>query len=144
MSGSKFQSVSDSLAGLFFKAGAEPVPSKPQHKKRRSPFSLRFSDEEWNRLKVDAAGMPYAAYIKSCVFGKKRKRSTSKNVQLLARVLSVLGQSGAQQLLFTLIVAADERRIILDKDDEHQLRMVAQELASLRYELIAALGVKAE
>lgn len=127
-------------------AGAKK--GKPR-KRRQAPLSIRLTPEERARLVQDANGRPLGAYIKSRLFDdhtqkrKPRRRSPSKELQLLARVLRTIGRSGALSILGTLIVAANERRVVLSRDEDLRLRLANQELVSLRLELINALGVKA-
>lgn len=148
MSGATDKANWRSLTDSFNDSAAGAKKGKPG-KRRPAPLSLRLTPEERARLVEDANGQPLGAYIKSRLFDdnlqsrKPRRRSPSKELQLLARVLRTIGRSGALSILGTLIVAANERRVVLSRDEDSRLRLANQELVSLRLELINALGVKA-
>ena len=47
--------------------------SKQNQKSPRSPVSVRFNDEEWERLNVLRGNLPVATYIKGVVFSTDLK-----------------------------------------------------------------------
>ena len=144
MSGSDLK---DGLCDVFASFGTD---GSRRRKKRPSPVSIRFSDEERAFLKPFMHGEAFGPYIKRYVLkGHKIKRkrariAPSKQDQAIARVLRGLGRSGIAGVLNDLLLAVEEGRLFLDCDDELALRRAACEIASMRNDLVAALGLQSD
>lgn len=134
----------NSLSRAFSAASAINLRSK---KKRPAPVSMRFSDEERELLELHARGKALGPYLKQFVLKahqikrKPAQRSPSKQDQAIARALRGLGRSGVVGVLNGLLLAVEEQRLLLDPDDELEQRRAGCELASLRNDLVVALGL---
>ena len=73
-------------------AAEKQAPKKPRkaskRKRRRSPLTIRLSDEQWEDLEQLSSGISYGAYAKECMFNKKRlsRRSAVQDYEMLAHV----------------------------------------------------------
>ena len=116
-------------------------------KKRPSPVSVRFSDDERNRLVADAGGQPLGAYIKGRVFEDGpgyRGKSVVRDYEALARLLAGMGQS---ELLSNLDVLAREiefGNLALSPEAEFEIGVACACVLQMRDDLIYALGLRAE
>lgn len=136
MSGSKSQgglpSKFDAVAG-----------GRSKKRNRPPPVSIRFNADEHAALSKKANGETLGRYIKSYVLSghKTRSKSASKEQQTIAKTLRGLGQSGVSGALSTLLLAVEEGRLLIDREDEKALRRAATDVGLMRSDLIAALGL---
>lgn len=121
------------------------ITSKPKLKKRLAPLSVRLSKEQRTQLERDAIGMSLNAYVLSRLFDDakpaKRKRPLTKRDKAIAKALRRLAHSGIATYLASQIVAQEEGRLGLCKDEEETLREAYAECYR-RCDLMEALGVK--
>lgn len=130
------------------RAEAPAAPAKPVKPKRASPISLRLNEEERAQLERDAAGMSVSAYIRDRLFGdgasqrKTRGKFPVKDHKTLAQVLSALGRSGIARDLDALRSASAAGG--LDAAQARVLNRACDDVAAMRRDLVAALGLKPE
>lgn len=123
---------------------AAAVPNRPAPSPR---LTLRFTQDEIERLKSDAGSMTLSAYIRRQIFGSATasRKSTARrplaDQQALARLLGRLGQSGIPENIARL--AQDSRAGCLAVDDETEasIREACAFVRAMRDDLVAALGL---
>lgn len=114
-----------------------------------SPFSLRLTFEERARLEEAAAGMSLGAYIRQRLFDgdaaprRTRGKHPVKDHEVLARVLAELGRSRIANNLNQLARAANSGSLPITPEVESTLHEACEVVASLRGDLIKALGLPA-
>ena len=124
--------------------------SKQANKPKMLPFSLRFTAEERAWLDRRAGGKSLAAYIRAQVLGeaaKPRKKATRRpNVdqKALAQALGELGQSRLSSNLNQIAKAANKGTLPVSSKLAAELSQACDDIASMRSELIQALGLKSE
>ena len=115
---------------------------------RPAPFSIRFSEEERQRLEAQAGSMPLASYIKSVVFAddalkyRKRSKPPVAEQQLLAEVLARLGATRSSSNLNQIAKAINQGTLYVDDELEADLKQACAEVAWMRATLMQALGIK--
>ena len=126
------------------KSEAEKTPKAQKRKRRRSPLTIRLSDEQWEDLEQLSEGISYGAYAKECMFNKKRssKRSAVQDYEMLARVLAALGQSELFGKLDMLIEQSQQGTLDLSPNAEFELGLACACVIEMRNNLIEALGLK--
>lgn len=132
-----------SLADVF-KAGGVP----PKQSGRPAPrLTLRFTEDEIERLRSAAAGLSLSAYVRKSLFSGEaasRKGRTHRPVadqQSLARVLGLLGQSGIATNLDRLARYARSGCLSLDQPTLAEIDQACAHVRSMRDQLVAALGL---
>ena len=119
-------------------------------KKAPSPFSLRLSIEERQRLEQQAVGSSLGEYIRSCIFAddapvnKTRGRFPVQDEQALSQLLGMLGQSRIPQNINQLAKAANSGSLPVTPDTKKQLYEACRAIAWMRHQLVTALGIKSE
>ena len=120
------------------------IREKPK-KKRLSPLSVRLTAEQREQLERDAIGMTLNAYVLGRLFNKRSKRKPpTKHQQAIGRALRRLAHSGIATFLASQIVAQEEGRLMLCKNEESELREAYSECFRIRRDLVEALGLEAE
>lgn len=113
--------------------------------KRPSPVSIRFSAGEKESLEAAASGEALGPYIKRCVLRqhriKRKRKASTRQHETIARTLRGLGASGVYGVLHTFILAVEEGRLRLEKDEEMDLRQAAFDIAAMRDDLMSALDL---
>jgi len=115
---------------------------------RPAPFSIRFTDEERQRLEAQAGSMPLASYIKSVVFADEAPRYRSRRKppvaeqQLLAAVLARLGDSRTSNNLNQIAKHLNQGTLVLDADLEADLNRAVAEVSWMRVVLLKSLGME--
>ena len=123
--------------------------TKQQPKRRLSPLSLRLSEWERATLRRLAAGRPLGSYIKSQLFDddgalpQRTCKSSNLDRQLLAQMLRTLGSSDIVRTIGDLHTACDGGVLVLSDEAELAVRQACADIAAMRRELVAALGLKA-
>ncbi|MEP5730122.1 MAG: hypothetical protein ABJL67_12220 [Sulfitobacter sp.] len=124
-------------------------PKKPFS--RRSPVSVRLTEEERLRLEAEAGGLPLSRYIRIKLFHSDTpatptldgtRLSPHSRQKLLAQILASLGRSGIAASLAELTELA--RLGLLPDDGElpKLLTSAREEFAGLRIDLLRALGLR--
>jgi hypothetical protein len=114
-----------------------------------SPFSVRFTPEERERLDRAAAGMPLGAFLRSLIFDedllkkrRKPRKSPVKDHQVLARLQAELGQSRLANNLNQLAKAANSGSLEVSPDTEKALQSACSDVKWMRHMLMEALGLE--
>jgi hypothetical protein len=116
-------------------------------RKRTTPFSIRFSDEERARVEARAGAMPVGAYIKSVVLSedapryRKRRAMPEADQRLLAEILARLGASRSASNLNQIAKHLNQGTLIFDAELKADLKLACAEVAWIRTTL---MGVVAE
>lgn len=122
-------------------AAARPKPKR----KRMSPLSVRLSQQQRDQLEQDAMGMSLNAYVLSRLFDGRGKRSQKKPTaqdRAVARALRQMGTCGLLGYLTCQILAVEEGRLLLTREDEKQLRQALAQLETIRNELVSAMSLR--
>ncbi len=131
---------------LYYEGMSEPRKCK----KRPTPFSIRFTPEERERLGYDSEGMAMGEYIKWRIFhdsNRKRKvrnRRPIKDHVQLAQALALLGSSRIPKHLGTIAKHLENSTLILTPDIERSLVEALEDIHSIRNAITKALGFKVE
>ncbi|MEP2715181.1 hypothetical protein [Pseudophaeobacter sp.] len=116
--------------------------------KRIPPLSIRLTEEERVLLEQRAGSLSLAGYIKSVVFadGAPRYRSHRQtpelDAKLLAELLTHLGASRMASKLNQIAKHLNQGTLIVDPDQDGDLKAAATEVAWIRSTLLQALGTK--
>lgn len=114
-------------------------------RKRTPPVSVRFSNNELEALKRQANGEPLGSYIKGKVFDGspvKSKRSIIQDYELLAQVLSTLGQSEVFANLDKIAEAVERGKLQLSDEQQESLMLACLLVFEIRDDVVRALGLK--
>lgn len=142
MSGSVSSSTVSSKFSTAVKVG-------PVRRKRTPPVSVRFSDDERAWLEQQAAGRPLSAVIREAVLTGRgttrtpRRRMPVKDHEALARLLGLLGRSEIGQKLGGILLAVKLGELHLDDEARQNLREACSDVATMRRDLVKALGLRA-
>ena len=118
---------------------------RPAPTKRLPPLSVRLSAEEHNTLKRMAGETPLSTFVKSKVFdgiSEPSKRSMVQDYELLAQILSTLGQSAVFQNLDRIAQAIDRGDLELSQEQEESIALACLLVLEIRDNLVTALGLK--
>lgn len=124
------------------------VKNGQKSKKRPSPVSIRFSEEQRAVLEPHADGQALGPYIKEFVLKghsigtKPNIRNSAKDYEALARLLRCLGQSELRTYLCALHDLAQAGHFVADKETIDQLRQACSDIAAMRNDLVSALGLR--
>lgn len=127
-----------------FALAAKP---KTKKQKRLSPVSIRFSEQELERLKAEAGARSLNGHIRHRLFGSvaKTRRAPSSarpDSALLSRLLRNLGDWDFTWALKELELGVDDGIILLDVETCKALRGACADIATMRSELTRALGLR--
>ena len=137
-----------STSDLFGEAAKLQATSKSRRKKRPAPLSIRVSDEERDKLKVDAAGGSIHGYIRTKLFGasaspsRRVRRPNSIDHAALGRVLGALGQTRLASNMNQIAKAANMGALPVTPELAAELHEACSDIRAMRRDLIAALGIK--
>lgn len=133
-----------------FTESADPPLKDNRPKRRKPPFSLRFSDADRARLEHDAAGMSLAAYVRWRLFDpenpppRQRGKAPVKDEKALSALLADFGKSRLSSNLNQLARAVNTGSLPVTPDVEAALLHASAEIVAMRALLIEALGLKDE
>ena len=123
------------------------LPKKKKAKKKRkgpAPVSVRFTQEQLDRLEEMAAGQALGTYIKAVLF-KNRRNTSTQDYQKLAVALAMLGQLDPLTTLTDFLSAIEQGNTPPPDDDvRKEVVQACADIRLIRKYLILALGVKAE
>ena len=141
-----------SLAKIF---GDEVVA--PRHRPKQKlppPFSIRFTEEERERLRRNADKLSLSAYIRQRLFGdaaiprkpryRRKQRRPAMGCQSVARLLGTFGQSELATGMIALALAAQSGALPVTPELSDKLDAACGDIRDMRIALIAALGGKPE
>ena len=124
------------------------MTTKKTDKEPTTPFSLRLTRVERERLESQATGMSLAAYVRSRLFGssetprKTRGKTPVKDHALLAQLLGKLGRSRLADSLGPLAHAARSGSLPLTPETEAALQAACRDILAMKRMLMTALGIK--
>ena len=126
--------------GQALESAASKQKHKPQH-----PFSIRLTQEERERLELEAKGKPLSVYIRERLLGdgmspRKLRRKSAPDQALLAKVLGMLGQSRLANNLNQIAKAAHIGVIVLTPALIDDLEQACRDIRMMRDALLTALG----
>lgn len=118
-----------------------------RHAKASTPFSIRLTPAERERLREDAAGEPLGAYAKKVLFAPTTKAAARRAMidhhkTMIAQVLAMVGNSGIADALTTLALAIHSGTFEDEAEIKAALNKAESELAEIRAALLKALGVR--
>ncbi|MGH1353574.1 MAG: plasmid mobilization relaxosome protein MobC [Thalassovita sp.] len=132
---------------VFRKAATRDVtPTKASPRREISPFTLRLTRAERERLEELATGMTLSAYGRVCVFAKDAKRRKAHQADALANKraaaesLALLGQSRMASNLNQLAHHANLGILIESAETKAQIAEANAYLLAIRTALMTALG----
>jgi len=136
----------------FNQAAKQRAENRPKRRKKLPPpFSIRFTNEERERLERAAGMLSLAAYIRLKLFAEddlpkrmtKKPRQPSAELAVLGHMLGGLGQSKLANNLNQIAKAANTGTLPLGPELEAELREACADIQKMRETLIEALGVQA-
>jgi len=143
----------NNLSGIF-NTSASPTPSMDNNVKveKSSRVTVRFTDDEREKLQMLAGSMAISGYIRNRLFGdeeasrakqyRKKRREPTVDATLVGQLLGKLGQSEMTQALFALLLAAESGKAELPDASLQNLDRACGQIEEMRDMLIIALGVK--
>ncbi|PCI97255.1 MAG: hypothetical protein COB14_09320 [Alphaproteobacteria bacterium] len=111
-----------------------------------SPFTVRLTDEEWVRLRQDAANKSLSDHARWCLFEKdvtkRRKQSRLASIEevQVAQLLGELKRTRMANNLNQLAKAVNSGLLILPEDDKAVLLLACAHIYEMRHSLVKALG----
>lgn len=114
-------------------------------RKDSTPFSLRLTKEERERLETEAKGKPLGAYIREKLLGdgvtpRHIRRKPSPDHALLGKVLGMLGQSKLANNMNQIAKAAHIGVLVLTPALIEEIEEACKDIRMMRNALMAALG----
>jgi hypothetical protein len=145
----------DRLTQLFGRAAQDVLSQDVAATSASAPepthtVSFRVTEKERDRLNNDSAGVSRSAYIRDRLFGssaekrKTRGKNPVKDFEALARVLSLLGRSNLADDLNELDWAVQNGVVKIDPVTALAIKQACVDIATIRQDLIIALGLKPE
>lgn len=133
--------LNDFLTAAKGKAVAEAAQrAKPLH-----PFSIRLTQEERERLELEAKGKPLSVYMRERLLGdgsapRKLRRKPAADQAGLAKVLGMLGQSRLANNLNQIAKAAHIGVLVVSPALIEELENACRDIRIMRDALLSALG----
>lgn len=114
--------------------------AKPLH-----PFSIRLTQEERERLELEAKGKPLSVYIRERLLGdgtapRKLRRKPAADQAGLVKVLGMLGQSRLANNLNQIAKAAHIGVLVVSPALLEELENACRDIRIMRDALLSALG----
>ena len=118
-----------------------------RHAKASTPFSIRLTPAEKERLREDAAGEPLGAYVKKTLFSPTTKAAARRSMidehaKLIGQVLAMVGSSGMADALTTMALAIQSGTFDNEEEILKALNNAETELSEIRLALLKALGMR--
>lgn len=119
-------------------------------KQSLSPFSIRFTKEERQKLEHMAHGISLGEYIRSRLFDgnisirRTKGRFPVKDEQALSKLLGILGHSQIPNNINQLARAANSGSLPVTPETQKQLSEACLSVTWMRRQLIQALGLKVD
>ncbi|MEO1243793.1 MAG: hypothetical protein AAFX54_17940 [Pseudomonadota bacterium] len=126
-----------------------PVAQKANRLNKPSPFSLRLSWEERERLERQAGRRSLGAYIRHKLFGeqttpRRKRRKPRPDDVAIAQALAILGRSRLASNLNQIAKAANTGTLPVGEDLTRELHQACSDIRTMRTALIQALGLTPE
>lgn len=120
---------------------AQKANSKPLH-----PFSIRLTQEERERLELEAKGKPLSVYMRERLLGdgstpRRLRRKPAADQAGLAKVLGMLGQSRLANNLNQIAKAAHIGVLVVSPALIEELENACRDIRIMRDALLTALGL---
>lgn len=121
-------------------ASLAALKPKPLH-----PFSIRLTQEERERLELEAKGKPLSVYMRERLLGdgtapRKLRRKPSADQAGMAKVLGMLGQSRLANNLNQIAKAAHIGVLVVSPALLEELENACRDIRIMRDALLSALG----
>ncbi|MBX2835092.1 MAG: hypothetical protein KTR28_09000 [Micavibrio sp.] len=114
--------------------------------------TIRFKEDEYQRLEQDRGKLSISAYIRQKLFGdgsaprkrqyRKTKSRPDMDAQMIAKLLGTFGQSELATSMLALALAAQTGDLDVTPDVSDKLEQACDDIHNMRTALILALGVK--
>lgn len=137
-----------------FEDAASSDKRRPVKKKRPPPLSIRFSDEERERLNRDAGNLSLSSYVRQKVLGDsvsprrphyaQKQRQPKLDHVAVAQLLGMFGQSELATSMIALALAAQSGAMPVTPELSEKLDQSCDDIRDMRVALIMALGIKPE
>ena len=115
-----------------------------QQSEKTSPFAIRLTENERQRLEAMAGSQPLGTYIKSVVLDDGVRRRAPRRVvadkESLAQILGLLGQSNVGARLDYLVEAIESGTLVLDQETVDAVIAACAEVHAMHGLLLKALG----
>ena len=114
------------------------------------PLTIRLTWEERARLEKAAGGLSLSAYVRNTLLGsnvkprKTRGQSPVKDHKALAKALGYMGRLNVFSTLNGLAKVAEAEKLAIPPETHSMIRQACADIADMRHNMIAALGVKVE
>jgi hypothetical protein len=129
------------------------MPAKEQvmsqeNTEKAKPFSIRLTEQEKDRLREKAGGVPLGIYIRNHLLQRdasprdERRQYPVKDAEPLGQLLAMLGQSRLASNLNQLAKAANSGSLPVTEETETDLRRACAEIAEMRQLLLRSLGIR--
>ncbi len=144
MTGSPNNTV-NRLNDFLTAAKGESAPLAAQKAKPLHPFSIRLTQEERERLELEAKGKPLSVYMRERLLAdgtapRKLRRKPAADQAGLAKVLGVLGQSRLANNLNQIAKAAHIGVLVVSPALIEDLEDACRDIRIMRDALLSALG----
>lgn len=135
-------------------AFAKTTPSIGKPQKRPPPFSIRFSDDERQKLDAARGVLSLAAYIRLKLFteaddqSRERKKLARKHatpsaeLAVMGQMLGGLGQSRLAANMNQIAKAANLGTLPVSSELEAELLSACAAIQTIKSELVSAMGIK--
>lgn len=121
--------------------------STQKDQQKISPYSMRFTRDERERLNVAAAGLSLSAFIRMRLFGdiaaprKTRNKFPVKDHKILAQILGLLGRSNLANNFNQIAKAVHAGSLPVTPETEEELVKASRAVLDMRDLLLKALGL---
>ncbi|MGH1404100.1 MAG: hypothetical protein ACRBDL_07630 [Alphaproteobacteria bacterium] len=121
---------------------------KNTKRSKRSPLTLRLSDDEWALLDLYAGGTPLSAYVRTALFGEKatkrrKSKRPAKDYQPLIQAMGTFARSQAPNNLNQIAKAIHTGTLSLTPEIEISLVEACADISEIRRLLITTLRTEA-
>lgn len=143
------------MSGSSLSKTFEGVTGTPRWKRKRpSPVSIRFSEDERARLEREAGDTALSTYVRERVLGgdaaprakryRRKRREPGLDTQTVAQLLGTLGQSELGRSLLALALAAQSGALPVTPELAEKLEVACDDIQEMKTALICALRVNPE
>jgi len=114
-------------------------------------ITIRFKDEEYQRLEQDRGKLSISAYIRQKLFGDKaaprkcqypKTKRPDMDARMVAKFLGTFGQSELATSMLALALAAQTGDLDVTPDVSSKLERACDDIHDIKIALIMTLGVK--
>jgi hypothetical protein len=113
---------------------------------KTTPISIRLTEEEKNRLTLEAGHLSLSDFVRFKLFGTeqslRRDPVPQTNARALAHVLAALGQSELAPTLREMMMAARVGALPVTDETERAIQMACAATVQMKANLLSALGAR--